>query len=171
MITTDRLTIRAVEPTDADFMYDVDNDASAWRYSDTVAPLSRRMLRDYALAYDADPFASGQLRLILAKKDSGEPLGIIDLYEVSAIHRHCFAGIYICPKFRRNGYAQEALDAVGRYAGSVLLLHKIAARIEKGNLASQSLFYKAGFELEAEIKDWINTPDGFTDMLILTKKL
>lgn len=33
-----RLNIRALEPGDADFMYEVENDSSAWRYSDTVAP-------------------------------------------------------------------------------------------------------------------------------------
>ena len=50
MLASARLILRAVEPIDADFMFEVENDPLAWRYSDTVAPLSRRQLRDYALA-------------------------------------------------------------------------------------------------------------------------
>ena len=65
MLHSQRLHLRALEPSDADFMYEVENDAQAWRYSDTIAPLSRKILRDYALTYDADPFTAGQLRLII----------------------------------------------------------------------------------------------------------
>lgn len=114
MILTDRLALRALEPTDADFMYDVENDSESWRYSDTVAPLSRKMLRDYALDYDADPFRAGQLRLIITDRQNGVPVGIADLYDISQRHRRAFAGIYIRPDFRGNGYAEEAVDALCR---------------------------------------------------------
>ena len=84
-----RLNIRALEPGDADFMYEVENDSSAWRYSDTVAPLSRRILRDYALNYDADPFSAGQIRLIVTEEGNNTPVGIVDLYETFAASSAC----------------------------------------------------------------------------------
>ncbi|MDE5849776.1 MAG: GNAT family N-acetyltransferase, partial [Muribaculaceae bacterium] len=57
------LRLRALEPEDADMMYDAESDEAAWRYSDYLAPMSLELLREYALTYDADPFRSGQLRL------------------------------------------------------------------------------------------------------------
>lgn len=167
-MTTGRLILRAVEPADADFMYEVDNDASAWTYSDTIAPLSRKMLRDYALGYDADPFRSGQLRLIVAEKDSHKPVGILDLYEISPLHRRAFAGIYICAECRRSGYALEALSAAREYARGMLAISKLWAKIPEGNVPSVNLFQKAGYEVEATLADWFSSAATSGNLLILS---
>ena len=62
-----KLRLRALEPEDAEMMYEAESDPAAWRYSDYLAPMSREMLREYALTYDADPLRSGQLRLIIGQ--------------------------------------------------------------------------------------------------------
>ncbi len=167
MIKSERLILRAVEPTDAGFMFEIDNDSSAWEYSDTIAPLSRKILRDYSLEYDANPFSAGQLRLIVSLKD-GMPVGIIDLYEISAVHRHCYVGIYVSPSERGKGYAEEALSATCRYCFSTLMMEKIAARIKAGNKPSEATFTRAGFCHEATLKRWLQGEDGRSDMLLFT---
>lgn len=78
------LRLRALEPEDADMMYEAENDEAAWKYSDYLAPLSRELLHHYALTYDAEPFRSGQLRLIIEKDET--PIGILDLMDISARH-------------------------------------------------------------------------------------
>ena len=171
MLQSERLTLRAVEPTDADFMYDVENDPAAWLYADTVAPLSRRIIRDYAMNYNADPYSDGQLRLIATLRESSTPVGIVDLYEISARHRRACIGIYILPDFRRRGLASEAIAAIGDYASEALGLHKVWARISHDNHASEKAFSSAGFRLEATLKDWLLTSDGPSDINIYSKTL
>lgn len=155
-----KVKLRALEPADADFMFDIENDSQAWRYSDTVAPLSRRILRDYALGYDADPFRSGQLRLVVTDASFGTPVGLVDLYEISQRHSRAFIGIYILPAYRRKGYAHEAIKSLCNYASQILFLHQLGTRIGDDNPKSICLFEKCGFSLTATLPDWLRTPSG-----------
>lgn len=172
MLHSNRLHLRALEPSDADFMYEVENDADAWRYSDTIAPLSRRILRDYALTYDADPFTAGQLRLIIMEEKSKTPVGIVDLYDVSQRHQRAFIGIYICKDFRGKGYADETIKLIEDYAHNSLHLHQLGAKVEEGHAKAEKLFLNREYELLGNLKDWLSSPDGkFVDMRIYAKKL
>lgn len=172
MLHSNRLHLRALEPSDADFMYEVENDAQAWRYSDTIAPLSRKILRDYALTYDADPFTAGQLRLIITEKENNNPVGIIDLYEVSQRHQRAFIGIYICKGYRSKGYADETLELIEDYAHNTLHLHQLGAKVEDGYEKAEKLFTGRGYVLKGNLEDWLSTPDGkFVGMKLFTKNL
>lgn len=166
--------LRAVEPSDADFMYEVENDSSSWKYGDTVAPLSRNILRDYALKYDADPFSARQLRLIIAEKSpvAGRELGIVDLYEINPVHRRAFIGIYVLPSFRNEGIASQALIMMENYARKILNLRLLAAKVESVNSISLALFKHCGYKVTAVIPEWFSYADSpLSDLSILTKKL
>ena len=171
-MTSSRLQLRAVEPTDVDLMYEVENDTDAWRYSDTVSPLSIQLLTDYALSYDADPFSAGQLRLIITEKTSDKPVGIADLYSISQRHRHAFIGIYILKEFRELGYAKETINILENYAKDILFLHQLGAKVEEGNKKALSLFLSCGYEEKVILDQWLAIPGGkFTGLILLTKKL
>lgn len=172
MSDTIKIQLRAVEPSDADFMYEVENDAAAWRYSDTIAPLSRRILREYALNYDADPFSAGQIRLIITDAVNNTPVGIIDLYDISQRHLRAFVGIYICKDFRGKGYAQEALHQIEYYAKTTLHLNTLGAKIEDGHEHATKLFEENGFTKCGCLPNWLSAPDGkYSDMLLYIKLL
>ena len=172
MLHSQRLHLRALEPCDADFMYEVENDAQAWRYSDTIAPLSRRILRDYALTYDADPFTAGQLRLIITEKGNNNPVGIVDLYEVSQRHQRAFIGIYICKEYRGKGYADETIELIEDYAHNTLHLHQLGVKVEDGYDMGEKIFENRGYVLKGTLDDWLSTPDGkFVGLRLYSKKL
>ena len=172
MLHSKRLHLRALEPGDADFMYEVENDAQAWRYSDTIAPLSRKILRDYALTYDADPFTAGQLRLIITEEGNSNPVGIVDLYEVSQRHQRAFIGIYICKEYRGKGYADETIQLIEDYAHNNLHLHQLGAKVEDSHAKAENLFLNRNYKLQGVLDDWLSTPDGkFVALKIFTKKL
>lgn len=172
MLHSKRLHLRALEPNDADFMYEVENDAEAWRYSNTIAPLSRRLLRDYALNYDADPFSAGQLRLIITEEGSNTPVGIADLYEITQRHRHAFIGIYICPEWRDRGYAEETIGLLEDYARNSLHLHQLGAKVEDGHTTAEKIFHNCGFRHCGTLEEWLSMPDGrFVGLKLFAKIL
>ena len=172
MINSPRLFLRALETSDVELMYEVENDELSWRYSDTVAPLSRHLLKEYASTYDANPFKSGQLRLIVISKESNIPVGIVDLYEISQRHSRAFVGIYILPEFRNKGYAKETLNLIENFAFQTLHLHQLAAKVEDKNRSSEILFTNNGYEMNAYLKDWLSSTNGdFLSMKIFTKIL
>lgn len=167
-----KIKLRAVEPSDADFMYEVENDAGAWRYSDTIAPLSRRILREYALNYDADPFSAGQIRLIVTDAETNAPVGIVDLYEISQRHQRAFVGIYICKDFRGKGYSNEALKQLEYYAKTTLHLHSLGAKIEHDHKNAKDLFEKRRYVFAGRFDEWLSDPEGgFSPMLVYQKIL
>lgn len=166
--------LRAVEPIDADMMYEVENDSRCWRYGETIAPISRRIIREYALNYDADPFSARQLRLIITTQSEGCrcQAGVVDLYEIDPIHRRAFVGIYILPSFREKGIAHTALHLLEDYAKDTLRLRKLAARIESINHPSIRLFERAAFVKSALLPAWFSLADGdFSDLLIYIKSI
>lgn len=161
------ISLRALEPEDADFMYEAESDPFAWEYSDYLAPLSREQLRQYALTYDADPFSAGQLRLVIEAAGAAvlsevkNPAGIIDLFDISPRHLRADTGIYILPEFRGKGIGAEALRLTADFARRRLALHQLTATVADTNPAALACYRKAGFTLTATHPDWLRTHTGF----------
>lgn len=163
------LKLRAVEPEDANMMYRVEDDPSAWRYSDYLAPLSLEQLRHYALTYDADPLRSGQLRLII--EADGHDAGILDLFDISARHLRADTGIYLLPEFRGKGLGVRTLEAAKAYCRDRLGLHQLTASVALRNTDALLCFGKAGFKSTGKRTDWLRTPYGFEDVELLACRL
>lgn len=141
--TGEMLSFRAIEPEDVELLYQVENDDDEWASSDTVAPMSRRQLMDYALNAGVDPFAEGQLRIVAEVND--QPIGLIDLYELSAYQSRAYVGIYILPEYRMRGYGATALELLATYSRRHLGLRSLWARILADNHTAQYLFTTCGY--------------------------
>ena len=46
-LKSDTLYLRALERSDLDFLYALENDVTVWRISNTVAPFSKEVLEQY----------------------------------------------------------------------------------------------------------------------------
>ena len=158
--------LRALEPKDADMMYEAENDEAAWAYSDYLAPLSHELLLQYALSYDADPLRSGQIRLII--EYGKNTVGILDIFDISPRHLRADTGIYLLPEFRGKGLAAKALEAAKDYSRNRLGLHQLTATIAKCNASALLCYEKAGFKLTGTRLDWLRTPDGYQEAAILS---
>lgn len=163
------MILRAIEPSDVDFMYGVEQDPAAWKYSDYVAPLSHELLRQYAITYDADPLRAGQLRLII--EEDGKPIGIADLFDISARHLRADSGIYLLPQHRGSGKGATALNTLAGYCRERLGLHQIVASISKHNPNALRCYVKAGFAETGIRPQWWRTSSGFEDVALLMLNL
>ncbi|MDE6810763.1 MAG: GNAT family N-acetyltransferase, partial [Muribaculaceae bacterium] len=97
------IRFRAVEPEDAALLFTSENDEDSWGDSDTLAPISRNIIRQYAGNYSADPIHDRQLRLVVEDSVSFRPVGILDFYELELLHRHSFIAVYVLPECRNQG--------------------------------------------------------------------
>lgn len=162
--------LRALEPEDVDRLYIWENDRDMWPFGGTRAPLSRHQLWEYATNYDANPFAAGQLRLIIEHATAPDnaipqssqssqytqssqnsqnsqnsqssliPCGIIDLYDIDPVNSRAMVGIMVAPQWRSRGIATRALELVGEYCRDTLGLATIASEVASDNLPSIRLF-------------------------------
>lgn len=162
--------LRPVEPEDADFMWEVDSDSRQWIQNSICGPLSKENLLQYAISYDADPFRTRQLRLIISGKDDRQ-VGVIDLYEISSQHRTAKIGLYILPACRHKGYGLIALRLMEDYCYRILNLRSLCADIAEDNKKSCNLFLKAGYFKAGELKNWLLSGHNTFSVLIYQKEL
>ncbi|GAB4322044.1 MAG: UDP-4-amino-4,6-dideoxy-N-acetyl-beta-L-altrosami ne N-acetyltransferase [Bacteroidales bacterium] len=168
-----KIGLRAMEPGDIDRMYQWENDPDLWDAGHTLAPYSRFQLEQYVLNYSGDVFGTGQLRLMIdiIDNDTAETVGMIDLYEVSNIHRRAGVGIMVIPSARKKGVAAQALRQLSAYCDKKLQLNQLWCEIETSNTASIRLFENEGFEKTGTKKMWIRVEKNYRDVYFFQKIL
>ena len=159
------LKLRALEPSDADFLYKAENEYTAVINSDNAAPYSRDLLQQYAESYDADPYRSGQLRLVADVE--GESVGIIDIYDISVRNRHASVAILVLPEYRNLGYASEMLESASEFAFKSLGLVALMSLVHTTNSISVSLFEKCGFDRCGILKRWHFSDGDMHDVIVM----
>ena len=148
--------LRALEPTDLNFLFQVENDETLWHLSNTMVPFSRYILSKYLENSHKDIYEIKQLRLVICKVSDHKTLGFIDLFDFDAKNKKVGVGIVIKSKTdMQKGYSFEALTILCNYVFKFLGLHQVFANILEDNTASIQLFEKAGFIKTGTKIDWI----------------
>lgn len=163
---TDRISLRQVEPSDAQLIYQWENDTSNWQVSDTITPLSQYQIEQFILNAE-DIFTSKQLRLMIDyhEFDTKITIGAIDLYDYDPRHRRAGIGILIDEAYRNRGFALEALGLLEKYSFEVLRLHQLYCFVSEYNTSSIALFSRRAFELTGKRKEWILQEGKWIDQL------
>ena len=164
------LRLRKLEPTDLPFLYQWENDASAWADGANHNPLSQQDLRNYIESTTGDIYRDGQLRLIIEETSNtltSNPLtlGCIDLFDFDPRNRRAAIGMYIAPEHRGKGVGKEALRLLEQYAFGHLNLRVLYAVIATKNIACTTLYRNTGYTssplpswtLEDDANIWIKT--------------
>jgi diamine N-acetyltransferase len=164
----DTISIRALEPSDAELLYTWENNLELWPVSYTQIPFSKFILEEFVSASRHDIYTEKQLRLMINANDSGKTIGIIDLFEFDPQHARCGLGIFIHDDYRQKGAAIECVELIKQYCFSILFLKQIYVHVKSSNPASLALFEKAGFEKIALKKSWIKIGiDTYEDVWFL----
>jgi diamine N-acetyltransferase len=161
------ILLRAPEPEDLDYLYLWENDPGVWHVSNTLAPFSRFTLKNYIENSHLDIYQARQLRLMIDLKDTGVPIGTIDLFDFDPYHQRAGIGILIGDVMERNkGYAAESVDLMIDYSFGILKLHQLYCNIGADNMNSIRLFLSKNFLKCGERKDWLRTDDGWQSEFI-----
>jgi diamine N-acetyltransferase len=168
-LENDILKLRAPEPEDLEFFYRWENDTSLWVAGDARQPFSRYVLKRF-IASTKDVFATKQARFTIVKKTDGEEaIGVADLFNFDPLNRRAAIGMLIDDKHRKHGFAAEALELLCSYALDFLKLHQLYAHVPESNTASRLMLERCGFTLIATLPDWIQTNNGYENVLFLTR--
>ena len=156
------IKLRALEPSDLDLLYELENDETVWEISNTSTPYSKYILKKYIDNAHRDIFDVKQLRLVIIHAAEKRPIGFIDLFEFDPKNRKVGLGIVIFSNGDRGkGYALQTLELVCNYAFKHLNVHQVYANITEDNERSIELFKKAGFLSACLKKDWIFSKGKF----------
>jgi diamine N-acetyltransferase len=168
-LSGNNVDLRALEPKDLDFLYELENNPGIWEISGTVAPYSKHVLQEYLKNAHRDIYEVKQLRLGICNK-AEQLIGLIDLFEFDPKNRRVGIGIVVLDeKDRNNGAGGEALSLVCEYAFKVLEVRQVYANVLEDNELSIYLFKKQGFNLIGNKKDWILSGGRFKNELLFQK--
>lgn len=160
------INLRALEPEDLAFLYNIENNESFWEVSHTQTPFSKYILKQYLENAHLDIYESKQLRLVIEEKETKQSIGMIDLFDFNPQHKRAGIGILIEPKFQNKGFASEALQLLIKYCFSFLQLHQLYANITADNKNSIQLFTKFNFVEVGVKKDWIYSQGKYKDEIL-----
>lgn len=160
--------LRALERSDLDFLYEIENDTQFWLISQQKMPFSKDFLTDYIQNSSKSIYEAGQIRFLI-EDFSKNRLGFIDLYDFCPKNRRAGVGIFIKKEFRRQGFAFDALQVLEDYAFKMLDLHQLYAEIISDNQQSIKLFEKSSFKSSMVKKDWIFYLGEYKDLGIYQK--
>lgn len=171
MLSNDLIRLRACEPEDVGILYGWENDTSLWNCGAIIAPYSRKQIQNYVENYDGNIFSAHQLRLMITLHESGEVIGVIDLYDCDPINERCAVGVLIDAPHRGMGFGGMALNLVSDYCRRHLGLHQLYCTIGEDNEASRRLFAASGFSISGRLRSWLRRGRCYRDGYIYQKML
>ncbi|QXP53472.1 GNAT family N-acetyltransferase [Cellulophaga sp. HaHa_2_95] len=165
----EKVYLRALEPSDLDFLYYLENSTEVWEVSGTTAPYSKQVLEMYLDNVHRDIYEVKQLRLCICALDD-TVVGLIDLFDFDPKNRKAGIGVIIASKDQRNnGFGAEALELLCGYSRVTLELHQVYCNILEDNHPSIHLFEKLGFKKIGIKKDWILSEGIYKNEILYQK--
>ncbi len=165
----EHIYLRALEPEDLDFLYELENNTAIWEISGTTTPYAKHVLKFYLENAHKDIYEVKQLRLSICNKDK-QVIGLIDLFDFDPKNRRAGVGIIVLKDKNRNkGIGAEALSLLCNYAFNSLDLRQLYANVMLDNAASIHLFKKNGFKEVGVKKDWIYSNGVYKDEILYQK--
>ncbi len=160
--------LRALEPEDVDILYRWENDIDVWKVSNTIAPFSKYILRQFIENQKYDIYETKQLRLIIEALETQKPVGTIDLFDIDPYNLRAGVGILIYDRNdHKRGYASGAVSLLIRYCFQILGLNQLYCNITAGNNDSMALFRSKGFHVVGVKKEWTRTTCDWQDEYML----
>ena len=120
----ENIHLRALEEEDLIFLYEIENNEDLWEVSNTSTPFSKFILKNYLENSHLDIYEAKQLRLVICKNDSKDPIGFLDFFDFDPYHKRAGIGIMIIQSEQNKGFATESLELAISYAFSYLQLHR-----------------------------------------------
>jgi diamine N-acetyltransferase len=167
MIKGKLVCLRAMEESDADFLYECENDVEVWTISNTIIPYSKHFIREFIKRSNNDIFVDKQLRLMIIENSTQQTIGTIDIFEFDALHKRAGIGILIVKGKRKKGYATEAIKLAKHLSFQHIQLHQLFCHIIEDNKESLELFKKNGFEKSGTKKEWLSIAYQWKDVHFL----
>jgi len=159
--------LRAVEPEDLSFLYEIENDESLWDVSNTLAPYSKWLLKNYLENSHQDLYEAKQLRLAVVETTADHLVGLIDLFDFDPKNSRIGLGIVVKNSVDRNkGYGTESVRLLIDYVFKVLNIHQIYVNVASTNDASIKLFSNFGFQKIGVKKEWNRCGSTYVDEVL-----
>ncbi len=163
---TERLTLRRVQPDDAEFFWSLNQDTEADGFlSHIQLPDTVANVRQWLEKTATEKFTDDRYFFVMVARDLPDAVrvGSIDthtLYRRAGTFKY---GLVVHQDYRRRGYASDAIRLVMRYYFDELGYQKCNVDVHENNPSSAALHERLGFTLEGRIRRSVFTGGKYLD--------
>ena len=162
------LKLKAPEPEDIDFLFDLENQESHWLVSNNAAPYSKFQIKLFVQEQQTLT-QNAQCRWMIA--DDQRAYGCLDLFEYSPFHSHVQLGIIIDEKHRNQGIGKKTLELFDDRNRDFLHIKNVIAHVSSENPASLNLFQSNGYKEVGKLIDYKKASnESYSDLIIFQKQ-
>jgi RimJ/RimL family protein N-acetyltransferase len=165
VLTTGRLTLRPLREADQPAIVAAACDPLTQAWLPLPFPYEARHARWFVTEFAPAVLAAGN-GIVRAIEMDGELAGCIDFKRTDWAARTTETGYWAVPSFRGRGILTEATAALARWALTDVGLVRVELRAATGNIASQRVAEKAGFQREGVARSAGYTHGGQVDLVI-----
>lgn len=152
-IDTGRLSLRWISAADTDAFYAIYSHPEVMRYWSAPPLVDREAAANLIKKIHEDWQRRVILKWGIARRTDDQLIGSITLFNLDFTHRRAEIGYALGRDYWRQGYMNEALMAVLKYAFEVLDLHRIEADVDPRNAASIRTVERLGFQREGYLRE------------------
>ncbi|NNE66388.1 MAG: GNAT family N-acetyltransferase [Pyrinomonadaceae bacterium] len=161
---TDRLVIRRLQLTDAEFILELLNDPGWLQYIGEKGVSNLKEAEHYIRSGPMDMYERLGFGLFAVElKETGDTLGICGLIKRDSLE-YIDLGFAFLERHRRKGFAFESAEAVLKFAVDPIGLERIVAITIESNGASKLLLEKLGFS-------YLSPIEAEQDLLLYSRQL
>jgi RimJ/RimL family protein N-acetyltransferase len=159
--------LRAVEPSDAEFFFEWNQDGEMTSQIDWLwPPISLESARRWA-EEEARRRPSDDALFLVIENREGERVGMISTHQCERRTGTFRYGIAVRRERQRRGYASAAILLVLRYFFEELRYQKVTVTIHANNPASIRLHERLGFQLEGRLRRMVFSGGQLWDELYM----
>lgn len=151
ILETQRLSLRPLEVSDAEFLFPILNDPEVMAHWDIPEIDDPDLVRAIVEGQVADTASGKAFHWTIRTLDGETFLGACDLSDIDRWHKRAEIGFLLGRDVWGQGYALEATRSVISYAAA-MGVRRLSARTHLGNLRSDALLEKLGFKEEGLLR-------------------
>jgi ribosomal-protein-alanine N-acetyltransferase len=152
-IDASRVSLRWISKADTDAFYAIYSHPEVMRYWSTPPLADREVAANLIKKIQEDWKRRVILKWGIALRTDNQLIGSITLFNLDFNHRRAEIGYALGRDYWRQGYMNEALMALLKYAFEVLDLHRIEADVDPRNAASIKTLERLGFQREGYLRE------------------
>ena len=155
------IELKDPEDSDIPFLLKIENDlcnqffTTKWRF------YSENDIKDF-VKKKQNLLMNLQYRFMISYEFNS--IGCIDLIDFDLVNSRVELGIFIDERYRKNGFAFNALEEIKNKIHHDYSINQIYVEILSDNLASINFFKKSGFQKIGCKKKWIRKENDFLDL-------
>jgi len=163
---TPRARLREVRPDDAEALLDIYGHPEGVRYlgrpPQTLEQVQTRLQRM------REDIERGEAAFwVMTDPGADRAVAYLGFFRWDPPHQTAELGYVLAPARWGQGLMREVLPVLVRHGFDVLVLHRMEARIDPGNVASIKLAGRLGFRPEGALRDRTRNDDGSREDLLL----